>query len=247
MYINAPVYSEQNGVHFINIYNELEDGTFRRTQDEPLRLLRNNIKGVSNIQGELLTSLSDRTERSWNSATVTFHYGHPKSFYTFLRDMLARNKYFVFSKPQLSGRISKFDLHELVMKPGTSQRHLTLLKEKYIESIQLWTQLEWEKKQQQNKQQVTEKHNSADGDSAGPLSLDVDFGQSQTHKSEQSEFIDLDKLGATGQAKIKPKQESIKRYGEVADSASDDANRQFPSRKNDRRSSFLERFIFTVD
>jgi len=275
MYVSAPVYSEQSGVHFINIYNEQEDGTFRRTQDEPLRLLRNNIKGVSNTQGELLTSASDRTERSWNTATVTFHYGHPKSFYTFLREMFARNKYFVFSKPQLSGRISRFNLHELVMKPGTSQRHLSLLKEKYLESVKLWTMPEWEKKQEEQEllkqAQLKQEQQTA---STAPTSLDVDFGQGPDNhgfgNAQQSEFIDLKKFGApisnsvssneSGLGKSSaasgpiyseqaPDQENlIKRYGEVAGAAGDhESARQFPSGKKERKSHFLERFIFTVD
>ncbi|MFV2058877.1 MAG: hypothetical protein ACC707_20645 [Thiohalomonadales bacterium] len=261
MYANTPVYSEQNGVHFINIYTELEDGTFRRTQDEPLRLLRNNIKGISIIQGELLTPLSDRTERSWNSATVTFHYGRPQSIYRFLRGMVAKNKFFVFSKPQLSGRISKFNLHELVLKPGTSQRHRSLLKEKYLQSIQLWTQQEWELKQEEMAQAK-----QATNLNATPTSLDVDFGQAHKKLLAQnlsSDNIDLKKKAqltfaqsrqqttilAEGLAPSTPVQgASIKRIGEVSGTESDDPIvRQFPERAGDRRSHFLQRFIFTVD
>ena len=138
MFIQAPVYHNENDTHYINIYEETEDGTFRRTQNEPLRQLRNNIKGISLSQGELVSPVYDRQERKWSTATVSFHYGRPQSFYYFLRDMLARNKFYVFSKPQLSGHLIKFEAHELILKPGTSQRHLSLLKEKYVESIDLW-------------------------------------------------------------------------------------------------------------
>ena len=261
MYANTPVYFEQNGVHFVNIYLETEDGTFRRTQGEPLRLLRDNIKGISNIQGELLTKLSDRSERSWSSATVTFHYGRPQSIYRFLREMVARNKYFVFSKPQLSGRISRFNLHELELKPGTSQRHRSLLKEKYLESIQLWTQKEWEQKQ--TEKEAIEKAASAEKKPARSTfaSLDVDFGQTHSEQSAQvpdSEYIDLETVGQATEYQVSPTgveivqgvstQASVRRIGEISGSLGNDVNdTQFSERNENRRSHFLQRFIFTVD
>ena len=139
MFISAPVYSDENGLHHISIYAEDEDGTFRRTMEEPLRLLRDNIKGISIPQGELLSKKSDRHSRKWDSPTVTYNYGRPQSFYYFLRENLSKNKFFVFSKPSLSGRLSKLQLHELQLLPSTSQRQISLLKEKYIESVGLWS------------------------------------------------------------------------------------------------------------
>lgn len=153
MLINAPVYSLQNNTHFVNIYTENEDGTFKRTQSEPLRLLRDDFDGISMSQGELTSSHFDRQERSWSTATVSYHYGRPQSFYQFLRDMVARNKFFVFSKPVLSGHLIKFDVHELKLKNSMSQRKISILKEKYIEALELWTKEEYELRQQQQLEQ----------------------------------------------------------------------------------------------
>lgn len=144
MLISAPVYSNESGSHFICIYSEDEDGTFRRTQNEPLRMLRNDIQGISSSQGELVSKHYDRYTREWNTPTVTYHYGRPQSFYQFLREKLARNKFFVFSKPVLSGHISKFTVHELQLKSGVSQRKVSILKEKYCESVQLWLEEEYQ-------------------------------------------------------------------------------------------------------
>ena len=172
MLIQAPIYSDQNSTHFVNIYEETEDGTFRRTQNEPLRQLRDNIKGISRTQGELISQPYDRQERRWNTATVSFHYGRPQSFYYFLRDMVAKNRFYVFSKPQLSGHLIKFDAHELLLKPGTSQRHLTLLKEKYVEALDLWSEQKLLEQRSNNKGIDNPKPVAAD--------LDVDFESAQT-------------------------------------------------------------------
>ena len=150
MLTNIPVYSAQNGVHFVNIYTEDEDGTFRRTQDEPLRLLRDDITGISSPQGELVSHKFDRQERHWDAPTVSFHYGRPQSLYHFLRERIAKNKFYVFSKPTLSGRLSKFNLHELKLKPAISTRKLAILKEKYTESIDLWLEEAYLSRQQSN-------------------------------------------------------------------------------------------------
>jgi hypothetical protein len=83
MLINAPVYSDENGLPTVSIFKESEDGTFRKTQDEPLRLLRDDITGISVQQGELVSARFDRQERQWRTPTVIFHYGRPQSFYRF--------------------------------------------------------------------------------------------------------------------------------------------------------------------
>jgi|GEM_PF-1500316 len=142
--ISVPVYSDENGIPQISIYVEDEDGTFRRTQSEPLRLLRDDIQGISIVQGDMVSSAYDRQERNWQTPTVTFHYGRPQSFYQFLRDKIVHNRFFVFTKPQLSGHISKFSLHELKLKNSTSQRKVAILKEKYIEALRLWPEEELE-------------------------------------------------------------------------------------------------------
>ena len=134
-----PVYSDENNLHHVSIFLEEPDGTFKRTQAEPLRQVRDNIAGISTAQGDVISPKFDKNERRWESPTVTFHYGRPQSVYQFLREKVAVNKFYVFTKPNLSGRIIQFTLHELKLKPSTSQQILKLLKEKYIESIELWS------------------------------------------------------------------------------------------------------------
>lgn len=140
MLAKIPVYSDENQLHHVSIFVEDSDGTFKRTQAEPLRQVRDHIVGISTPQGDVISSKFDKNERRWESPTVTFHYGRPQSIYQFLRDKVAINKFYVFTKPNLSGRIIQFTLHELKLKPAISQRILKLLKEKYIESIGLWSQ-----------------------------------------------------------------------------------------------------------
>jgi len=143
--ISVPVFSDENGTPQVSMYVEDEDGTFRRTQSEPLRLLRDDIKGISISQGDIVTPAFDRYEREWNTPTVTFHYGRPQSFYYFLRSKVVHNRFFVFTKPQLAGHISRLSLHELQLKNSTSQRKISILKEKYIEAVELWSEEELEK------------------------------------------------------------------------------------------------------
>jgi len=139
MSARIPVYSDENNLHHVSIYMEDDDGTFKRTQSEPLRLLRDNIDGISTPQGSVVSHKFDKNERSWKSPTVSFHYGRPQSIYQFLRDKLAANRFYVFTKPNLSGRIIQFTLHELRLKPSTSQQILKLLKEKYTEAVEIWS------------------------------------------------------------------------------------------------------------
>lgn len=139
MLAKVPVYSDENQLHHVSIFLEEDDGTFKRTQSEPLRQVRDHIIGISTPQGDVISPKFDKNERRWESPTVTFHYGRPQSIYQFLRDKVAINKFYVFTKPNLSGRIVQFTLHELKLKPSISQRILKLLKEKYIESIDLWS------------------------------------------------------------------------------------------------------------
>jgi hypothetical protein len=140
MSAKIPVYSDENNLHHVSIFTEESDGTFKRTYSEPLRQVRNHIQGISINQGDIISPKFDKNERTWESPTVSFHYGKPQSVYYFLRKNIARNKFYVFTKPNLSGRIIQFSLHELKLKPGTSQKILTILKEKYIEAIDLWSQ-----------------------------------------------------------------------------------------------------------
>jgi len=143
MSIKVPVYSDENSLHHIALYSEEADGTFKRTQSEPLRLLRDNIDGVTNTQGDLVAAQFDKIERKWDLPTISFHYGKPQSFYQFLREKVAKNKFYVFTAPNMSGRIARLNLHELKLKTSTSQRILSILKEKYLESLTLWTREEY--------------------------------------------------------------------------------------------------------
>lgn len=103
-------------------------------------MLRDNIEGISTPQGDVVSAKFDKNERRWRSPTVSFHYGRPQSVYQFLRQKIAANRFYVFTKPNLSGRIIQFTLHELKLKPGTSQQILKLLKEKYVEAVDLWSE-----------------------------------------------------------------------------------------------------------
>lgn len=134
-----PVYSDENNLHYVSVFVEESDGTFKRTQSEPLRLLRDNFDGISITQGSVTSSKFDKNAHRWKTPTVTFHYGRPQSIYQFLRGKVAVNKYYVFCKPNLSGRIIQFSLHELKLKPSISQQKLKLLKEKYVEALDLWS------------------------------------------------------------------------------------------------------------
>ena len=54
----------------------------------------------------------------------------------------------MFSKPSLSGRLSKFHLHQLQLKTSVSQRKISILKEKYCLSTGLWSNTEHEQQTQ---------------------------------------------------------------------------------------------------
>ncbi|MCI0505442.1 MAG: hypothetical protein L0Z73_04965 [Gammaproteobacteria bacterium] len=148
---HIPVYSDENNLHYISVFVEESDGTFKRTQSEPLRLLRDNIDGISISQGNVISTKFDKNSRRWKTPTVSFHYGRPQSIYQFLREKIAANRYYVFTKPNLSGRIIQFSLHELRLKPSISQQKLKLLKEKYVEALELWTAEQYKIHQQQKK------------------------------------------------------------------------------------------------
>lgn len=242
MLIQAPIYSDQSGTHFVNMYEESEDGSFRRTQSEPLRQLRDNIKGISRSQGELISNFYDRQERQWRTATVTFHYGRPQSFFYFLRDMVAKNRFYVFSKPQLSGHLSKFDLHELILKNGTSQRHLSLLKEKYIGATGLWNEEELKQKQSQKQRRF----NECDSVGKAPINekLDVDFEQAKTV------VIHADNKPAFG-LPCSVSQDLSSSSDNSSDSSSDniaiDRLSTLGHPGNEKPTPFLRRFLFTID
>jgi len=244
MLIQAPVYYEQNDTHYVNIYEETSDGTFRRTQSEPLRLLRDSIKGISRTQGELVSAQYDRQERSWSSATVSFHYGRPQSFYYFIRDMLKKNKFFVFSKPQLSGHLIKFDLHELILKPGTSQRHFSLLKEKYTESIDLWDEQTLAAKQVQGKGKGKNapKANPAAHKADNVLDVDFESAKTQIILPHQRQAMGLPPLSFGDQPSMKGM-----KAGKIEAVAKATASQTRTFSSNKTIGGLLRRFLFTID
>ena len=94
--IRLPVYSEENNLPYVTMYEEDVDGTFKRTQLLPLRQLHDNIDGISNTQGDLIAPQFDKVQHSWNSPSINFHYGRPQSHYAFLREKVALNRFYVF-------------------------------------------------------------------------------------------------------------------------------------------------------
>ena len=125
------------------MYEEEVDGTFKRTQLLPVRHMHDNIRGISIPQGQLVAAQFDKLQHQWSTPTVSFHYGKPQSYYQFLREKVALNRFYVFTKPNLSGRIMCLSLHELKLKNGVSQRILSLFKEKYVEAADLWLKQEY--------------------------------------------------------------------------------------------------------
>lgn len=253
MLIHAPVYNDENGLHHISIYAEHEDGTFVRTMDEPLRLLRDNIKGVSIPQGELVSHQFDRVQRKWESPTITYHYGRPQSFYRFLRKNVARNKFFVFSKPSLSGRLSKFQLHELQLKPTISQRKVSLLKEKYMEAINLWSKEEYTENTKQLKltaeaqeeldYQATQKIDPADLGNNSIIWLEED------NSSHRKSLVVITAKQAKCSKAERRKNRGRNRHQKAPIAAAKDQDTQLIVKpgNHEKDSHFYRRFVFMID
>ena len=134
--IRIPVYFDLNGTHQISIFEETDDGTFRRTTEQPMRFLRDNIVGIGPSVGQLISTKYDRQVRRWQTPTILLN-GRPSSYYQFFRDQLKLRKIYVFSRPSLVGRLMQFDLHELQLKPGSSVQVQSLLAKKLVEAIDL--------------------------------------------------------------------------------------------------------------
>lgn len=136
MTVMVPVYTNLGGVHHIELYRETSEGTFRRTNEQPIRILRENIIGISESRGQLVTRQYDRENRIWLTPTI-LHQHRPYSFYQFLRNQVQARKIYVFSKDSLSGRLSRLDLYELKLKSNISSQVLGLIIRKYTESVGL--------------------------------------------------------------------------------------------------------------
>ena len=137
MSIKIPVYTEEFGTHKITIYQEMDDGTFRKTSTQLLREFRHNIESISVHEGEIVSKRYDRTEREWETPTAIHNYGRPRSFYAFSREQIKKNKIYVGATSSMHGRIMKFALHELRFKPTTSQAIKMLAARKYREAVDL--------------------------------------------------------------------------------------------------------------
>ncbi len=138
MATKIPVYTEDLGIHRITVYEEMGDGTFRRTATELLREFKNSITSVGTNEGEIVSNRFDRTQRDWQTPTVLHQYGRAKSFYAFSRSQIKKNKIYVGSISSLHGKVVKFSLHELKFGLSSSQGLRTLAIKKYQEAIELW-------------------------------------------------------------------------------------------------------------
>ena len=136
--IFIPVYADLNSIHQVQLYRHTDDGTFRRTGVEPLRMLRDNITGISQRKGELISTHFDREEHEWSSPTIKLNAVHCQSYYRYLRDALPRNQLLVAVAPSMYGQLYKFSLHELTFKSGISPAVLRLIRNRYEEAMDLW-------------------------------------------------------------------------------------------------------------
>jgi len=134
--VRLPVYFDLHGMHQIAIFEEMDDGTFRRTSEDPIRLLRDNIVGIGPVVGELVSRPYDREERIWHSPTIVVKH-RPYSFYHYLREQHKLRKIVVLARGSRTSRISRLQVHELILKSTASVQVRSLLSKKLIEAIEL--------------------------------------------------------------------------------------------------------------
>jgi len=134
--INLPVYFDLNGIHQISLFTEQDDGSFRRSMEQPVRTLRDNIIGISTVQGQLVAARYYRGDCTWTTPTIEY-YSKSYSYYQFMRERLQHWKFPVFTCPSLQGRLIRFDIHELILKPGVSRQVLSLLSRKFVDALQV--------------------------------------------------------------------------------------------------------------
>lgn len=135
-----PVYTDLNSIHQVQLFRQSDDGTFRRTGVEPLRMLRENITGISYNKGELISSHFDRDEHKWSSPTVRVNAVQCQSYYRYLHRTLPRNQLMVAVPSSMYGRLFRFAVHELTFKPGISKAILRLIRERYTDALDLWSE-----------------------------------------------------------------------------------------------------------
>lgn len=249
MLARIPVYSDENNLHYISVFVEESDGTFKRTQAEPLRLLRDNFDGISITQGSVVSTKFDKNDRRWKTPTVSFHYGRPQSIYQFLREKVAVNKYYVFCKPNLSGRIIQFSLHELKLKPSISQQKIKLLKEKYIEALDLWSA-------EQYKKHLSLKKAAGGGIKARQQRLLAKKKQAfeklkenqrgvNKEREQVEDFIRYDTLSGVNAEPVAARRKSRKSPAAIFKPRKAKQSNNNSDRKRD--ADFYQRFTFTID
>lgn len=134
--VKIPVYFDLHGIHQIALFEEMDDGTFRRTTEQPIRLLRESILGIGPAMGDLVSAHYDREERQWHLPTVHFKHRY-SSYFRFLREQLHQHNLFVFSRESLTSRITRLNIHELQLKSTASRQVHSLLAKKLAEAIDL--------------------------------------------------------------------------------------------------------------
>lgn len=137
----VPVYTDTSGVAQITLYEEQGDGTFHKTAVQALRQFREYIVGLSfPAVGVLVSNRFDRGERPWQSPTVLSANGRARSYYAFLRDCVKQHRLVVMTTPSLSGRLFRFNVHELQLKRDMSSQVFSLVAAKYLEALEVSAQ-----------------------------------------------------------------------------------------------------------
>jgi hypothetical protein len=134
----VPVYSDQNGIATILLYREdRETGSFRRYPGDPLRVVRDNIEGVSEAIGDLVSQRYDRESREWETPTICIGRNRPRSFYQFMRDGFKNREIHVATAASLHGRITHLKVHKLNLKANMSQGAKAVFAKRFMEALQL--------------------------------------------------------------------------------------------------------------
>lgn len=140
----VPVYTNQHGYHQILLYELADTGEFRRTSRRLMPHLLINFDGVSESLGEIVSQEYDNRRQDWDSPTVYFYMGRPKSFYRFLRDHALKREIMVLCTPSFSVRVRKFSIHELRFKRNVATAVKALTARKFLEYINVYAEPEAE-------------------------------------------------------------------------------------------------------
>jgi len=138
MLVTVPVYNNHFGYHQINIYEQTEAGEFRRTPRRLMPHMLVNFDCVSESLGEVVAPAYDRRQQDWNSPTVYFYLGRPRSFFRFLRDHALDRQIMVLCTNTMSVKVRKFTIHELRFKRNVATAVKALTARKFIEAIDVF-------------------------------------------------------------------------------------------------------------